>query len=221
METSGVNVVVSNNSTKQVHPTDRTIRSLSGFWYNIAFTLALSALILAIIAILKDEMTKLKFHSNSNGSLTEYCGWHNLHSDSSSSNSYSFTYSQNCGDLDQACTLEKIGTIWYALMIIGIVFGGIALIFFILDLNLAVSRLLIFICEWIFFGCMLANALIWGLYKTCHNLCNSSNFPGLNSYSSCNAKWGNSWILAIVAGGIALLVPIFLMMARPDPHKHY
>jgi len=225
METSGVNVIVSNNPTRQVVGVDKVVHHFTGFWYHTAFLLMFSGLILAIVAILKDDLTKLTFHS-SQGSYVEYCGWHNLHSDTSTSytgGTYSFSYTKQCGAMDKACTLEKIGTIWYALLIIGIIFGGLSLIVFILDCSVVIARLLIILYNSVFFGCMLACALTWGLYKTCHNMCNSFEFPNLSDENvyGCTPKWGISWILVIIAGGLALLSLLSLMMSRSVANKYY
>jgi len=212
--------IIINNMTKQVR--DQPIRYMIGFLYHLAFIALLAGLILAIISLVRDDLTKLRFHSP-NGSYTEYCGWRNMHSyDSSSSylgSPYTFNYRKKCGDFDPACTLEKIGTTWYSLLIIGIVFGGFSLIVFVLDLPVMAARLAIAACNLIFFGCMLADALIWGLYKTCHNACNSLSFPGLGDINGCNPTWGISWILVIIAGGMVFISTILLMLSKSVPKR--
>lgn len=217
--------IVVNNQPKQVIRVERSIHHLIGFFFHLAFITLLAGLILSIISLVRDDLTKITFHSNNN-SYVEYCGWRNIHSYDSSSAyigyPFTFNYRKQCGDYGKACTLQTVGTTWYSLLIIGIVFAGIGLILFILDLPATVARLLILLCSLIFFGCMLADALIWGLYKTCHKACNDNSFPGTGvNITSCTPKWGVSWILVIIAGGLALLSSIFLLLSKSIPHKHY
>jgi len=223
METTApeTNIHVVNGPPKRVIVAERAIRHLTGFFYHLAFVETLVCLILPIIAILKDDLTKLRFHSN-NASYVEYCGWRDIHAYDSSvaylGNLYSFSYSKNCGDYNKACTLQTIGTVWYSLLIIGIVFVGFSLITFIFDLPALLARTLIIVFNFIFFACMFVDALIWGIYKTCHKACNLLDFPGLpTTITNCTPHWGASWILVIIAGGLAILSIIALMLSRSIP----
>jgi hypothetical protein len=223
METSapGINSSAPHNAPKEAMPIERVSRRLTGFSYYLSFIKLLAALVLAIIALVKDDLTKLIFRSN-NQPYVQYCGWRNIHSyDSSTSfvgnQRFNVNYSKECGNWDRGCTLETIGTAWYALLIIGIVFGGLSAISYVFDCPAMVSRVIIMLCNLIFFGCMLADALIWGIYKTCHNACNSLDFPNTpDSVTSCKPKWGISWILVIVAGGLALLSTICLLASKTN-----
>jgi hypothetical protein len=225
METTAPETVV-HVSNLSKDPTRRSAakkypdRYLTGIFYYAAFIELLGALILAIIAVVKDELTKMAIKLG-NVTFVEYCGWEDLHSYHSTSEGaigpISFKYSNGCDDYGgKLCDLETIGTVWFSLLIIGIGFGGISLIIFILDFySVMAARLLIIACNLIFFGCMLADALIWGSKKPCHVGCNGLKFPFLaQSDVDCNPKWGSSWILVIIAGGLAMLSIISMLMAR-------
>jgi len=193
-------------------------RRMRGFCYDIAFITLFAALVLSIIAIVKDDLTKVTFHST-DGTYSEYCGWRSLHSYDSASpflgTPYTFTYSRNCESNDRACELQKVGTAWYALLITGIVFGGLALIAYILDFSVPLTCAMIVIFSSLFFGCMLADVLVWGLFKTCDKLCNTLQFPDIpDDISSCDPSWGISWILVVVAGGLACLSTLFALASK-------
>jgi len=191
----------------------------------MAFMTLLAGLVLAIIAIVKNDLTKVTFYGPST-QFTEYCGWNNIHSydDQSVYNGspYSFTYSHHCHSDDRACTLERVGKAFYSLLIVGIAFAGFALITFLADTSSIATFLFILICEFLFFACMLADALIWGLFKSCEHYCHNLSFPNLpSSITSCHSKLGTSWILVVIAGGLALLSIKLLTWARCLCHKRY
>jgi hypothetical protein len=228
METAvpGTSISVASNVPTQKIIIQQPVRHLTGFCYHFSFIALLGGLILAIISIVRDDLTKVTFYSDSSTSYTEYCGWSRLHSynsaDSYLGSPYSFTYSKFCGDSNDACIMQKVGTAWYALLIIGIVFGGIALIAFILDFNAPLTCSLILISNLIFFGCMLADALIWGISSLCQKACNGLEFPALpEDITDCRSKWGISWILVVIAGGLSLLSIVALLASRSVPYKHY
>jgi len=198
---------------------DEGTRRVTGCCYHFGFITLLAALILAIIAIVRDDITKVTFTTSSSGSYSEYCGWQDMHGyDLSSSflgTPYSFIYSKDCGNDNRACTLEKVGTAWYSLLIIGIVFGGFALIAFVLDFTLPLTCATIMAFDLMFFACMLADALIWGCFKTCGKACNSLDFPNLPSdITNCQSHFAISWILVIIAGGLSFLSSLFLLISR-------
>lgn len=215
--------VINAVQTKVVYNQGR--RHVMGFCSMISFMTLLGGLVLAIIAIVKDDLTKVTFYGVSTH-YSEYCGWHNMHSYNDYSgytgSPYYFKYSHYCSGDDKACTLEKVGKAFFSLLIIGIAFGGFALIAFMSDVYSLLTYLFIILCEFIFFACMLADALIWGLFKTCSSYCRNLSFPGLpNSITGCKSEFGASWILVVIAGGLALLSMKFLTYTRCCRDKRY
>jgi len=221
----GINSSGPRSLPKDAMPIERVTRPLAGLPYYLSFLLLLSGIILSIISIVKDDITKLKFTSYT-GHYVEYCGWKNIHSYDSSTSflegaPYTMNYSKECKNWNMACTLDTIGTAWYSLLIIGIVFGGLALLVYLFNISALLAALLIFACNFLFFGCLLANALIWGIYKTCHKACHNKSFPDLPlEITKCKPEWGISWILVIVAGGCVLLSTLLALMST-RPKKNY
>jgi len=198
---------------------------MRGIFYHFAFLTLLAGLILALIAIVKDDMTRITFHSSS-GSYVEYCGWHDVHGydaeESYIGTPYTYKYASNCKNNSHACKMRTVGRAWYSLLIIGLVFGGFALITFILDFSIPLTYLLILSFDLLFFLCMFANSLLWGLYKPCYKSCHKLEFSNLpTDITSCSATWAISWILVIVAGGLSLLTMILLTISRFILNKRY
>jgi len=196
---------------------DEGTRRVTGCCYHLGFVALLAGLILAIIAIVRDDLTKVTFDSSSNGSYYEYCGWKNMHGYDMSSaylgTPYSFTYAKECGSSGDACTLQKIGTAWYALLVIGIVFAGLSVIFFII--NRPLTWIIILALNIMFFACMLADVLVWGCYSTCQKACNSLSFPKLPSdITGCSSKFAISWVLVVIAGGLSLVSTKFIIISK-------
>jgi len=182
----------------------------------IAFMTLLAGLVLAIIAIVKDDLTRITLYT-STSHFTEYCGWHHMHNYNDhggySGTPYYFTYSNHCQSDNRACTLERVGKAFYSLLIIGIVFAGFALIAFMMDPSAPITYVFIMACELLFFGCMLGDALIWGLFKTCSHYCKHLSFPNLPSdITGCHSRLSSTWIFVIIAGGLALLSMLFLTL---------
>jgi len=182
----------------------------------IAFMTLLAGLVLAIIAIVKDDLTRVTLYTPTSH-FTEYCGWKQMHNynehDGYSGTPYYFTYSSDCKGDNRACTLERVGKAFYSLLIIGIVFAGFALVAFMMDASAPMTYVFIMACELFFFGCMLADALIWGLFKTCSHYCKHLSFPNLPSdITRCHSNLSSTWILVVIAGGLALFSMFFLTL---------
>jgi len=191
----------------------------------LSFMTLLAGLVLAIIAIVKNDLTKVTFYGATTH-FTEYCGWNNIHTYDDNSvylgSSYSFTYSNYCRSDDRACTLEMVGKAFYSLLIIGIAFAGFALISFLADVSGVLTFLFILFCELMFFGCMVADALIWGLFKSCSHYCDHLSFPNLPSnITGCRSQFATSWILVVIAGGLALMSINFLFWTKCCSKKRY
>jgi len=197
-----------------------------GFLYWFSFLTLLAGVILAIVALTKDNITKVTFDTIVTDEYSRYCGWYKLHNydtDVESLDNYNkFTYAKYCDDNNEACKMEEVGKAWYSLLIIGIVFGGIALIGFILDMWTAYAFALMAIGNVFFFACMLVAVITWGISKTCHKACNRLEFPELpSSVASCHAEWAISWILTVIAGGLSLASILSLIIFRSVAYKNY
>jgi len=227
METGVPGTSQMGGSTKVIYNQNyiQTGRRTLGFLGTLAFMTLLAGLVLAIIAIVQDDLTSVKFYSGSSH-FTEYCGWKDIHSYNDNGNylgsPYAFTYANHCNGDNRACTLERVGKAFYSLLIIGIVFAGFALIPFISDVSVPLTFAFIMVCELLFFGCMLADALIWGLFKTCSHYCQNLSFPGLpTDITGCHSRLASSWILVVIAGGLALFSMLFLSIYQCLCRKRY
>jgi hypothetical protein len=198
-----------------------------GFFYYFSFLTVLASLLLIIVAITKDELTKVTFHTTDGYWISEYCGWHNVHFDTSQTsnpeNIVQTSYSQQCSNGNHACKLTKAGRGWYGLIIISIVFEGLALMAFIFDFMHPLAYTTILIFDMLSFLCTLAAVLTWGIRDYCQDGCNSLNFPyGLPANaSSCHPKFAVSWTLSVISGGFALLAFISLIISRMLANKRY
>lgn len=196
-----------------------------GLFYWLAFITLLAGCILAIIALLYDNLTKFTIDTAFSKSKTQYCGWYNIHDDSASIRSHDdrniYAYVSNCDKSQAACKMERVGKAWYSLLIIGIVFSGIALICFILDFWVPFAFSITTLSNVLFFGCMLAAVLTWGIAKACHKACDRL-FDGIPiKLADCySVEWGMSWILAVIAGGLSLVSILSLIVYRSVSYKH-
>lgn len=222
------NSQVGNSTTKVVYNQNyiQTGRRMPGFLGTLAFMTLLGGLVLAIISIVQDDLTKVTFYDGTASHFTEYCGWKQMHSYNNNGGypgtAYTFKYSNHCNNDNRACTTEKVGKAFYSLLIIGIVFAGLALIPFISDVSAPLTYLFIMACELLFFGCMLADALIWGLFPNCSHYCKHMSFPNLpTDITGCHSKFASSWILVVIAGGLALLSMFFLSLHQCLCRKRY
>jgi hypothetical protein len=206
METT-VPVTVIPNS--KVNNNERRARNYTrGLFYYLGFLTLLAGLVLAIISIVKDDLTKMKFHLITSN-YSQYCGWQNTHyytTDTAVSGASTVSYANVCKDSSQGCKLERIGKAWYSLLIIGIVFAGLALIAYVFDFTHPLTWILIMLFDFLFFACMLAAVLTWGITKPCHKACHQLNmFSNSANIIGCRAHFAISWILAVIAGGLGLI----------------
>jgi len=216
------NVPVSTVPTTKV-VTDQSRRHLTRFFYYIAFLTLLAALVLSIVAIVKDDLTRMTLHTETY-SYSQYCGWRNVHSYESipaTGSLYSTSYSGYCHNGNNACKAVKIGKAWFSLLIIAIAFGGFALIAFVLDFSVPLTFLSIFLFELICFLCLLADSLQWGIAGVCHKACHRLSFVSSVDILSCNSHLGISWILVVIAGGLTLISMIALIISRSIVNKRY
>lgn len=198
-----------------------------GFFYYFGFLAALASLLLTIVSITKDELTRVTFYASNANLYTEYCGWHNVHFDSSqtsyTSDTHQYAYSKFCPSNNHACKLTKSGRGWYGLIIISIVFSGIALIAFIFDFAHPMAYVMILVFDLLSFLCVLAAVLTWGIRDYCADACHSLNFPysTITGATRCHSKFAVSWVLAVIAGGFSLLAIISLVTSRALENKRY
>jgi hypothetical protein len=223
METTIPVRTVPGRSTTTKVVVDNSRHYMTGFFYNLAFMTLLGGLVLALIAIVRDDLTKMTFKTT-DSSYIQYCGWRNVHAYNfgQAGVGKQFTYSTYCSSNNRQCDMEKVGVAWYALLIIGNIFAGLALILFIFGFSAPITCISISALNLLFFACMLADALVWGLYKPCHKACRSLDLPLLtDDVTSCKADWAVSWILVIIAGGLSLLSIISLTISVLLSRKHY
>jgi hypothetical protein len=198
-----------------------------GLFYYISFLTILTSLILMIVAITKDELTKVTLHSTTTGRFNEFCGWHSVHFDNSETSRppslQQYSYSHFCPGTGHACKLEKSGKGWFGLIIIAIVLEGFALLAFVFDYLHPLTYTAVLIFDLLCFLCTLAAVLTWGIRDYCLDACNASNFIYSSPYqnSNCHGKFGVSWVLAVISGGFSLLGFVSLIISRMLTNKRY
>jgi len=203
--------------------TDQSRRHLTRFFHYISFLTLLAALVLSIIAIVKDDLTKMSL-TTPTYNFNEYCGWYNVHSyQSAPLNTGSLlktSYQSYCTKNNGACHAESIGKGWFSVLIIGIAFAGFALIIFVLDFSFPLTFVSTFVFELIAFCCFLTDSLLWGIAGVCQKACHRLQFVG-SDVTHCSSKLGISWILVVIAGGLTLISMISLLISRSIVNKRY
>lgn len=216
-------IIPQNNPAKAQR--NRFVNAPRGFFYYFGFLSLLAGLVLSIIALTKDELTQVTFYSSNAKLFTEYCGWHNVHFDNSQTQAATdlHPYSDYCSGNNKACRLVKSGRGWYALLIIAVVLQGLALIVFIFDFSFSLAFVTILLLEFLFFLCMLAAVLTWGISDGCATGCKTLHFPYTNigTATSCRSQFAVSWILGVIAGGFALISILSLIIYRLMLNKNY
>jgi len=201
---------------------DQGRRHLTRFFYYVAFLTLLGALVLSLIAIVKDDLTKMAV-TTSSYNFNEYCGWRSVHSYESPLTSGSLlktSYQGYCSNNNGACRAARVGKGWFSVLIIGIAFTGFALIAFVLDFSVPLTFVSILVFEIMAFCCFLTDVLLWGIAGVCQKACNRLDFVGSN-VTGCHSKLGVSWILVVIAGGLVLISIIALLISRSIVNKRY
>jgi len=194
-------------------------RHLTRIFYYLAFVTLLAALVLSIIAIVRDDLTRMTYHT-STSRYHQYCGWRDVHSYETSSGLATTTYHGHCSNSNNACEAVSVGKAWFSILIIAIAFGGFALISFILDFTLPFTFIAIFLCEIISFIFLLADSLQWGIANVCTRACNRLQWAP-SDVVHCNSRLGVSWILVVIAGGLTIISMICLLISRSILNKRY